>query len=107
MDQKQLVYKGCPPDHCCCDATLRILPDGEFAVFFLTGGPIEPDIDNHVAMCRSTEPGVVWTKELETVLRFNDRACLLSEAYVDAAAGVRAEPLCRVLGRLVPALPEL
>jgi predicted neuraminidase len=62
-----------------------VLPNGEFAVFFLTGGPIEPDIDNHVAMCRSTDPGRVWSKEPETVLRFDDRACLLSEAYVEDA----------------------
>lgn len=83
MDQKALVYKGMPPDHCCCDATLRILPGGEFAVFFLTGGAIEPDIENHVAMCRSSEPGLVWTHQPETVLRFDDRACLLSEAFVE------------------------
>lgn len=83
MDVKQLVYKGCPPNHCCCDSTLRILPNGEFVVFFLTGGPIEPDINNHVAMCHSTEPGLVWSKEPETVFRFEDRACLLSEAYIE------------------------
>ena len=83
MDQKALVYKGCPPDHCCCDSTLRILPNGEFAVFFMTGGPIEPDIHNHVAMCRSNEPGLSWSRPPETVFRLEDRACLLSEAYVD------------------------
>ncbi len=83
MDSKALVYKGCPPDHCCCDCTLRILPNGEFAVFFLTGGPIEPDINNHVAICRSREPHLAWSRPPEPVLRFDDRACLLSEAYVD------------------------
>lgn len=83
MDKKALVYKGQPPNICCCDSTLRILPSGEFAVFFLTGGPIEPDIANHVAMCRSTDPGLAWSKEPEAVLRFDDHACLLSEAYVD------------------------
>ncbi len=59
MDQKQLVYKGCPPDHCCCDSTLRILPNGEFAVFFLTGGPIEPDINNRHDV-------IYWGAELPT-----------------------------------------
>lgn len=83
MDEKALVYKGCPPNHCCCDCTLRILPNGEFVVFFLTGGPIEPDIQNHVAMCRSSNPGLAWAHELEPVLRFDDRACLLSEVYID------------------------
>ncbi len=82
MDRKALVYRGCPPNHCCCDSTLRILPNGEFAVFFMTGGPNEPDIQNHVAMCRSTEPGLHWSSPPETVLRFDDRACLLSEVYV-------------------------
>ena len=43
MDHKALVYKGYPPDHCCCDSTLRILPDGEFAAFSMTGGPGEPN----------------------------------------------------------------
>lgn len=83
MDQKALVYKGYPPNHCCCDCTLRILPNGEFAVFFLTGGSIEPDLRNHVAMCRSAEPGLCWSHPPEAVLRFDDRACLLSEAYVE------------------------
>ncbi len=83
MDRKALVYKGSPPDHCCCDSTLRRLPNGEFAVFFLTGGSIEPEIHNYVAMVRSSEPGVAWSRPPEPVLRLDDRACLLSEAYVD------------------------
>ena len=49
----------------------------------MTGGPGEPDINNHVALCRSSEPGAEWSRPPETVLRFGDRACLLSEAYVD------------------------
>jgi predicted neuraminidase len=82
-DARALVYKGLPPNHCCCDSTLRVLPNGEFAVFFMTGGAGEPDIQNHVAMVRSSEPGVAWSKELEPVLRFDDRACVLSEVYVE------------------------
>ena len=82
-DEKALVYKGVPPNICCCDSTLRILPNGEFAVFFLTGGPVEPNIDNHAAMCRSREPGVAWSKELETVFRPDEGACTFSEVYVD------------------------
>ncbi len=62
MDQKALVYRGRPPNICCCDCTLRILPTGEFAVFFLTGGPHEPDINNHIALCRSTNPGLEWSR---------------------------------------------
>lgn len=83
MDRKSLVYKGCPPDHCCCDATLRMLRNGEFVVFFMTGGPVEPDIHNYVAMCRSTDPGLCWSHPPETVWRLDGRACLLSEAYVE------------------------
>jgi len=82
-DRKALVYKGCPPDHCCCDSTLRILPNGEYAVFFLTGGPVEPHPENYIGLVRSREPDVAWSKEPEAVLRFPDRAGLLSEVIVE------------------------
>ena len=83
-DRKALVYKGCPPDHCCCDTALRILPNGEFAVFFMTGGPVEPDIHNHVVLCRSSDPATAWSRPPETVLRPRERACTLSEVTVTA-----------------------
>ena len=79
MDRKSLVYKGYPPNHNCVGAVLRIMPDGEWLTFITTGGVKEPEIDNHVALCRSDNYGDVWG-DLETVLRFDDKACLFSEA---------------------------
>ncbi len=81
MDRYSHVYKGSPPDHCCCDQALRLLPNGEWAVIFMTGGDHEPRKENFVALCRSRDEGRTWGRP-ETVLRFDDRACLLSEAYV-------------------------
>lgn len=81
-DRKSLVYKGMPPDHCCCGPTLRFLPDGTWIVPFLTGGRREPEPENYVGLCRSTDRGRTWG-ELETVLRLDDRACLFSECFVE------------------------
>ena len=81
MDRFAHVYKGSPPDHCVCDQALRELPDGDWAIFFMTGGDHEPRKGNYVALCRSTDRGRTWSRK-RTVLRFRDRACLLSEAYV-------------------------
>ena len=80
-DRKALVYHGIPPDHCCCDQTLRILPDGEFICVFMTGGAGEPEKANYVAICRSTDQGATWSKP-DVVKRYEDRACLLSEVMV-------------------------
>jgi len=81
MDRCSLVYKGMPPNHCCCGAELRVLPNGEWIVPFLTGGLVEPQPENYVGLCRSTDQGEVW-QQLETVLRFEDKACLFSEMIV-------------------------
>jgi predicted neuraminidase len=81
-DKYQLAYKGCPPDHCCCDSTLRILPNGDYAIFFLTGGPVEPHPDNYIGLIRSNDPENVWNKDIEVVFRNPGGACLLSEAIV-------------------------
>jgi predicted neuraminidase len=83
-DRKALVYKGMPPNVTCCDATLRILPNGEWAVFFMTGGNVEPEPANFVGLCRSTDGGSVWG-ELETVRKYDDRGCTMSEAIVDGS----------------------
>ncbi len=85
MDRKSLVYKGSPPDHCCCDTALRILPDGEFVAIFMTGGSNEPDPQNHIRISRSSDRGDAWSAA-DVVLRFDDKACLLSEAYVHDGA---------------------
>ena len=81
MDRFRHVYKGAPPDHCCCDQALRALPNGEWVIVFMTGGDHEPRKENYVALCRSTDGGDTWGKP-ETVLRFEDRGCLLSEVVV-------------------------
>jgi hypothetical protein len=81
MDRKAHVYKGSPPNHCCCDQALRVLPGGEWAVFFMTGGVHEPERENYIALCRSADEGRTWSAP-ETVLRRDDRACTLSEVIV-------------------------
>jgi len=47
----------------------------------MTGGDHEPRKENYIAMCRSKDRGVTWSKP-ETVLRYDDQACLLSEVIV-------------------------
>lgn len=84
-DRKALVYKGMPPDVTCCDQALRILPNGEWIVVFMTGGNVEPERANFVALCRSADRGETWGP-LETVLRFEDRACTLTEVLVHGDA---------------------
>jgi len=81
MDKFVHVYKGSPPDHCVCDQALRQLPNGDWAIFFMTGGDHEPRKENYIAVCRSNNQGIIWSKP-EIVLCFDDRACLLSEVIV-------------------------
>jgi len=83
MDKFTHVYKGSPPDHCVCDQALRQLQNGDWAIFFMTGGDHEPRKENYIAVCRSKDRGTTWSKP-ETVLHFEDRACLLSEVIVHA-----------------------
>jgi hypothetical protein len=71
------VYKGAPPDICVCDQALRRLPNGEWAIFFMTGGDTEPRKENYIAVCRSKDRGVTWTKP-EEVLHYPGMACTLS-----------------------------
>jgi len=47
----------------------------------MTGGDHEPRRENYVAMCRSQDQGATWGKP-ETVIRYDDRAWLLSEVIV-------------------------
>jgi predicted neuraminidase len=82
MDRYSLVYRGAPPDITCCDQTLRILPNGEWMVLFMTGGITEPEVSNHVVLCRSGDEGETWGLP-EPVMSLPDRACLLSEVYWD------------------------
>ena len=75
------IYKGFPPDHCVCDQALRQFPNGDWGIIFMTGGDHEPRKENYIALCRSTDRGNTWGKP-EKVLRYDDRACLLSEVIV-------------------------
>lgn len=81
-DRKAVVYNGRPPDHCCVDQMLRILPGGEWLVMFMTGGAGEPEPANHIVLSRSTDEGQTWSAP-EVVLQYDDRACLPSELIVD------------------------
>ena len=83
METKALVYKGYPPDHCCCDSTWRRLPGGEQGVFFLTGNNFEPQPGNYVALCRSFDEGTTWGN-IEPVIRNGAQAVTLSEVVVHA-----------------------
>ncbi len=81
-DRRAVVYRGSPPDHCCVDQALRILPDGEWIVMFMTGGSGEPEPGNHIVLSRSADEGYTWS-DPEVVLQYDDRACLPSEVVVD------------------------
>ncbi|MBK34908.1 MAG: hypothetical protein CME26_05185 [Gemmatimonadetes bacterium] len=75
------VYKGTPGDHCVCDQALRPVSDMEWVIIFMTGGDHEPRRENYIALCRTTDGGATWSNP-ETVLRYPDRGCLLSEVTV-------------------------
>ncbi len=80
-DRKSLVYKGMVPNVNCCSQALRILPNGEWVVLFMTGGNREPEPGNFIGLCRSSDEGKTWGA-LETVLKYHDRACTFTEAIV-------------------------
>ncbi len=81
-DRGAVVYRGAPPDICCVDQMLRILPNGQWLVMFMTGGAGEPERANHIVLSRSTDEGKTWDAP-EVVLQYDDRACLPSELVVD------------------------
>lgn len=60
MTTQSIVFRGYIPLHCCCDATWRRLPNGDQAVFFMTGGNFEPETSNYVVLCRSKDEGQTW-----------------------------------------------
>ena len=81
LDRLIHVYKGPHGQTCIVDQTVRPMPDGSWVLIFMTGGPTEPHLENYIALCRSADRGATWSTP-ETVLRYPDRACLLSEATV-------------------------
>ncbi len=86
-DRFALIHRGAPPDINCVDQALRILPASEpgtpdeFVVIFGTGGAGEPMRENYIAICRSFDAGYTWT-QAEPVIRYDDRATLVSEVYL-------------------------
>lgn len=80
-EHKALVYKGHDDNHCCCDSTWRRLPNGQQAVFFLTGNQFEPQKDNYVALSRSSDEGETWS-DPETVITNPGGAVTLSEVVI-------------------------
>ena len=81
IDKKSVVYQGVAPNVNCCSQALRVFPNGEWVVLFMTGGSNEPDPNNFIGLCRSTDQGETWST-LETVLKFPDKACTFTEAIV-------------------------
>lgn len=61
MDEMSLVYRGQMPNLFCCDTMLRVMPNGEWLCLFLSGGYREPQPDNSVYGCRSTDRGKSWS----------------------------------------------
>lgn len=80
-ETKALVYKGHLENQCCCDSAWRRLPNGQQAVFFLTGNQFEPQPGNFVALCRSDDEGETWGP-METVITNPPGAVTLSEVVV-------------------------
>ncbi len=81
QDRLVHVYKGTPGDHCVCDQALRPVSEDEWVIVFMTGGDHEPQKENYIALCRTTDAGATWSKP-EPVLAYEDRGCLLSEVIV-------------------------
>lgn len=81
MDRYSVVHRGFPPDLMVVDQYLRILPGGEWGVFFTTGSPVEPNVENYIALSRSHDEGKTWDP-IETVLKLDGRGCTLAEVIV-------------------------
>jgi hypothetical protein len=66
QDRTSIPYDGIKPNSMVCDTTLRLLPDGSWALFMLAGGDTEPSPDNYTGLTRSRDQGRTWTP-LQTV----------------------------------------
>lgn len=62
LDRTTVAYDGVKPNSMVCDTTLRELPDGSWALFFLAGGDFEPSPENYTALTRSTDEGRTWSR---------------------------------------------
>lgn len=62
QDFRSIPYDGVTPNKMVCDTTLRELPDGSWALFFLAGDDFEPSPKNYIGVVRSSDQGKSWTK---------------------------------------------
>lgn len=60
-DRTSIPYDGQKPNSMVCDTTLRLLPDGTWALFMLAGGSTEPSPENYTGLTRSRDQGRTWT----------------------------------------------
>ncbi len=60
-DRTSIPYDGQKPNSMVCDTTLRLLPDGTWALFMLAGGNTEPSPENYTGLTRSRDQGRTWT----------------------------------------------
>ena len=81
QDRFSVVYKGHPPNHTCVDQSLRVAPNRDWVVVFMTGGVAEPEVDNHLRISRSTNQGRTWS-DPAVVIRHAERAITFSEMIV-------------------------
>ena len=61
QDRTTIAYNGISPNKLVCDATLRFLHDGSWAMIMLGGGDSEPLPANQVFLTRSRDEGKTWS----------------------------------------------
>ena len=65
MDGKQdiirTIFDGQSPNRLVCDTTLRVMPDGTWAMIMLGGGDAEPLPQNRIFITRSMDEGETWS----------------------------------------------
>lgn len=61
QDRSVVAYDGLSPNKLVCDTTLRVMPDGSWALFMLAGDDFEPSPKNYIGLTRSTGHGKTWT----------------------------------------------
>lgn len=71
MDIKRLLYRGKLPNLVCCDSMLRVLPNGDWALFMLSGGETEPRKENGVFISKSIDKGETWDEPSRLNIKFN------------------------------------
>lgn len=81
MVKMSMVYRGVYPNLVCCQAIVREMPNGEFVVFFQTGGVSEPHPDNRIFISRSKDRGETWSKP-EQLFELDGKAIMTTEIMV-------------------------